>query len=60
MLGANRPGVTLAVRALAETGLIRRARGRITVLNRAGLEAAAGESYGAPEAEHARLFGPLR
>ena len=58
MLGANRPGVTLAVRALEAAGLIRHARGRITVLNRAGLEAAAGGSYGAPEAEYARLFGP--
>ena len=60
MLGANRPGVTLAIRALAGAGLIRHARGRITVLNRAGLEAAAGGSYGVPEAEYTRLFGPAR
>ena len=60
MLGANRPGVTLAVRALTAAGLVRHARGRITVLDRAGLEAAAGGSYGAPEAEYARLFGPPR
>ena len=60
MLGANRPGITLAVRALEATGLIRHARGRITVLDRAGLEAAAGGSYGAPEAEYVRLFGPAR
>lgn len=59
LLGANRPGVTQAVRALEDTGLIGHARGRITVLDRAGLEAAAGGSYGAPEAEYARLFGPL-
>ena len=58
MLGANRPGVTLAVRALEDAGLVRHARSRITVLDRAGLEAAAGGSYGAPEAEYARLFGP--
>lgn len=58
LLGANRPGITLAVRALGATGLIRNARGWITVLDRAGLEAAAGGSYGAPEAEYARLFGP--
>ena len=31
-----------------------------TVLNRAGLEAAADGSYGAPEAEYARLFGDYR
>lgn len=60
MLGANRPGVTLAVRSLAAAGLVRHARGRITVLDRAGLEAAAGGSYGVPEAEYARLFGSPR
>ena len=60
MLGANRPGITLAVRSLAAAGLVRHARGRITVLDRAGLEAAAGGSYGMPEAEYVRLFGPPR
>ena len=60
MLGANRPGITLAVRAFGAAGLIRHTRGRITVLDRAGLEAAAGGSYGPPEAEYARLFGPPR
>ena len=60
MLGANRPGMTLVVRALGAAGLIRHARGQITVLDRVGLEAAAGGSYGAPEAEYARLFGPPR
>ena len=60
MLGANRPGVTLAVRALAAAGLIRHVRGRITVLDRPGLELAAAGSYGVPEAEHTRLFGPSR
>ncbi len=60
MLGANRPGITLALRKLGAAGLIRNARGQITVLDRAGLEAAAAGSYGAPEAEYARLFGPPR
>lgn len=58
MVGANRPGVTQTVRALEDAGLIGHVRGRVTVLDRAGLEAAAGGSYGAPEAEYARLFGP--
>ena len=58
MLGANRPGITLAVRALGTAGLIRHRRGQITILDRAGLEATAAGSYGAPEAEYARLFGP--
>ena len=56
----KRPGISLAVRALETAGLIRHARSRITVLDRAGLETAAGGCYGAPEAEHARLFGPPR
>ncbi len=60
MLGANRPGVTLAVRALEDAGLVSHARGQVTVLDRAGLEAAAGGSYGAPEAEYTHLFGPVR
>ena len=60
MLGANRPGITLAVHALAAAGLVRHVRGRIAVLDRMGLEAAAGGSYGMPEAEYARLFGPSR
>lgn len=58
MLGVNRPGVTAAVRALKDAGLIGHARSRITVLDRAELEVVAGGSYGAPEAEYARLFGP--
>lgn len=60
MLGANRPGVTEAVRALKDAGLIGHTRGRVTVLDRAGLEGAAGGSYGAPETEYARLFGLMR
>ena len=59
MLGANRPGVTLAVRALADAGLIDHVRGRFTVLDRARLESVADGSYGAPEAEYARFFGPM-
>jgi CRP-like cAMP-binding protein len=56
MLGVHRPGVTVAIHALESEGLIRAARGKITVLNRKGLEASANNSYGAPEAEYRRLF----
>ena len=38
-------------------GLVKSARGEITVLNRKGLEMSAGESYGVPEKEYRRLFG---
>jgi CRP-like cAMP-binding protein len=57
MLGVRRAGVTLALQALEGRGLISTRRGQITVLDRAKLEAVAGDSYGVPEAEYARLIG---
>jgi CRP-like cAMP-binding protein len=45
MLGVRRTTVTLVARALQETGLISYRRGRIVVLDRAGLEEAACECY---------------
>ena len=45
MLGIRRTTVTLVARALQKAGLIRYARGRITVLDRRGLEEAACECY---------------
>jgi CRP-like cAMP-binding protein len=57
MLGVRRAGVTLALQALEDRGLISTKRGQITVLDRAKLEGVAGDSYGVPEAEYARLIG---
>ena len=57
MLAVRRPGVTDALNALREQGLISYTRGQITVRNRKGLERTAGESYGTPEAEYRRLIG---
>jgi len=45
MLGVHRPAVTLAAGALQRAGMIRYTRGKITVLDRAALEAAACECY---------------
>jgi CRP-like cAMP-binding protein len=56
MLAVRRPGVTDALTALRKLKLITGARGQVRVLNRKGLERAAGESYGIPEAEYRRLL----
>jgi CRP-like cAMP-binding protein len=45
MLGVRRPTVSLVGSALQRAGLIQYSRGRITVTNRAGLEATACECY---------------
>jgi CRP-like cAMP-binding protein len=45
MLGAGRPSVTLAAGALQKAGIIRYTRGKVNILNREGLEAAACECY---------------
>jgi CRP-like cAMP-binding protein len=56
MLGVRRPGVTIAMNALAKRSLLRASRGRVTVLNRKGLEKLAGGFYGGPEKELRRLM----
>jgi CRP-like cAMP-binding protein len=58
MLGVHRPAVTLAAGALQDAGLIRYSRGRIRVLDRAGLEAAACECYASDRADLLRLLPP--
>ena len=57
MLGVRRAGVTEAAGALQKTGLIRYAPGRLTILDREGLEAAACECYGLVRREYERLLG---
>jgi CRP-like cAMP-binding protein len=57
MLSVRRAGVTVALQALEERGLITTKRGQVRVLDRAGLEGVAGDSYGVCEAEYERLIG---
>lgn len=47
MLGSHRPTVTLAAGTLQHAGLIRYHRGHISIIDRAGLEAASCECYAA-------------
>lgn len=56
MLGVRREGVTEAAGKLQAAGLIDYNRGRITVLDRPGLEARVCECYGVVKAEFARLL----
>jgi CRP-like cAMP-binding protein len=56
MLGVRREGVTEAASKLQQAGLISYARGRITVLNRPGLEKRTCECYAVVKHEYDRLL----
>ena len=56
MLGVRREGVTEAAGKLQNVGLIRYARGRITVLDRPGLEQRSCECYAVVKKEYDRLL----
>ena len=57
MLGVRREGVTAAAGRLQEQGIISYVRGRIQILDRAGLEAAVCECYKVVKDEYDRLLG---
>lgn len=57
MLCVYRPTVSVAVRSLQRAGIIRIGRGRITVLDREGLEACACDCYEMVSRRTARLLG---
>ncbi len=58
MLGVRREGVTESALNLQKAGLISYSRGRITVLDRAGLEKRTCECYAVVKAEYRRLLPP--
>ena len=58
MLGVRRATVSLAASTLQKAGLIRYQHGKITIVDRIGLENAACECYEAVTSEYRRLFGP--
>jgi CRP-like cAMP-binding protein len=60
MLGSQRAGVSIALSTLKKAGIIDHKRGNITVTNRAGLEDAACECYGAMRNELDQLYGPAK
>ena len=56
MLGVRREGVTEAAGKLQQAGLIHYSRGKITVVNRPGLEARVCECYQVVKKEFDRLL----
>jgi CRP-like cAMP-binding protein len=59
MLGVRREGVTEGALKLQQAGLIRYARGHITVLDRTGLEKRTCECYAVVKREYDRLLPPM-
>ena len=59
MLGVRREGVTEAAGKLQKAGLIKYSRGRITVLDRAGLEKEVCECYAVVKKEMDRLLSDI-
>ena len=57
MLGARRASITEALRPLQEEGLVRSHRGRVTILDGAGMEARSCECYSVVKDEYDRLLG---
>jgi CRP-like cAMP-binding protein len=59
MLGVQRTSVSLSAHALQDAGLIEYARGRITIRDRAGIEACACECYAVIRSETDKAIPPI-
>jgi CRP-like cAMP-binding protein len=59
MLGARRASITEALRPLQEEGLVRCDRGRVVILDGAGVEARSCECYAVVRDEYDRLLGDV-
>jgi CRP-like cAMP-binding protein len=59
MLGARRAGVSEVAEALKAAGLIKYRRGKITIVDRAGLERASCECYARDRSDYQRLLTDL-
>ena len=57
MLGVRRSSVTVAAGRLSDAGLIEYRRGKVTVVDRGGLERRSCECYRAIRSEYERLMG---
>ena len=60
MLGYQRAGVSIAMSSLAKAGLIEHKRGKVTITNRPGLEAAACECYREMQTELDEFLPPAK
>lgn len=56
MLGVRRPGVTIAMRALRDTGFVNYRRGSVRIVDRAGLEGVSCECYRVVRSHFERLL----
>lgn len=59
MLGTNRSGVSIAAATLQHAGFISYAHGKLTILDRGGLESAACECYGEAREQFGGLLRPV-
>ena len=56
MLGVRRAGITTALRSLEDAGAVKTRRGGIGIRDRDRMRDIAGDAYGVPEAEYARVL----